>query len=281
MYTSFYKKQRLLPFIMHPNGHKEYQHEILRPQGMPECAQFSICTCGEGKFTTEDDKVYRVKKGDVFYFLPDVPHSYKNVTDKWSINYLLISGQQITSFLQHLGYQKSGVLRPDADTYNNLLDMWKYVGEHHKEFSDSTLIARLSAECYKMLIGLRQFLPNAVSERREREYQKLIPVLSAIESQFSSDLTLNYLAGIISITPTYLCRLFKNVFGISPVIYIKNVRMEKAKTLLREEKLMPISSIANQCGFADSSYFGKVFKKSFGITPEYFRTTTTYGKDIS
>lgn len=280
MQTSFYRKQRLLPFLVNTNGYKEYQHEIIRPRGMLEYAQFSICTCGEGEFTDEAGKDAKVREGDIFYFLPDTPHSYRNITEKWSVLYLIIGGECMPTFLRQLGYLRSGILHPDKKTYDEFLQFWQTVGENHKEFMNPIIIAQLSAVCYKMLIELRRFLFDTSSEDHTRAYSKIIPVLSAIDIQYGTDLTLDYLAGIINITPTYLCRLFKTALGLSPVAYITNVRMENAKRLLLSRKPMPISSVAKECGFSDPGYFTRIFRRTFGITPENYRTSNTYGKDI-
>lgn len=281
MQTSFYRKQRLLPFLMNINGYKEYQYEMIRPSGMPENAQFSICTFGEGEFTDENGKTHRVRKGDIFYFLPDTPHSYRNITEKWSLYYLIIGGERMPAFLQKLGYLRSGVLHPDRETYEEMCRIWQAVDDQHKESINMKAIARLSSLCYKTMIHLCRFLFNEPAGERERAYNRILPVLSAIDVQYGTDLTLDSLAALIGVTPTYLCRLFKNAIGISPVSYITNVRMERAKQLLRERKELPVNRIAAECGFADPGYFGRVFRRAFGITPESCRTAAMYGKEIS
>jgi AraC-like DNA-binding protein len=58
--------------------------------------------------------------------------------------------------------------------------------------------------------------------------------------------------------------------GLSANKFIRFVRLNKAKELLaRPER--SITSVAFDTGFADSSYFGKVFKQEFGLTPVEWR----------
>lgn len=276
MNTGFYRKQNLLPIIMSSNGHKEYQHEMIRPSGMPELAQVSMCVCGEGEFTDDSGRTYRIREGDIFYFMPDTPHSYRNITEKWSVRYILIGGSGAPEFMRSLGYLRSGVLHPDRETFKKLIDIWQAVDVTHKDRLNPELIAEFSLICYKTVVSLRHFLFDETAEKRTRSYNRIIPVISVIESQFGSDLPLEYLSGLIGVTPTYLCRLFRNSLNMSPTAYISKVRMDRAREFLRERRNMQIRDIAAECGFESAGYFGKVFKRTFGITPEGYRMSGVY-----
>ena len=52
--------------------------------------------------------------------------------------------------------------------------------------------------------------------------------------------------------------------------YLNTLRLEKAKTMLENENTS-VNEIALSCGFADQSYFSKVFSSAYGITPTEFR----------
>ena len=70
--------------------------------------------------------------------------------------------------------------------------------------------------------------------------------------------------------PNYLGVLFKKQIGMGLSDYVDQVRIERAKHLLRGTQLSA-GEIGFQCGFAEHSHFGKVFKKSVGFTPGDFR----------
>lgn len=65
-------------------------------------------------------------------------------------------------------------------------------------------------------------------------------------------------------------RKFKEVFNDSPARYIKSKRLEKAGDLLKSSELS-ITEIAYDCGFSEVSYFGKVFRKNFDLSPSEYR----------
>lgn len=59
-------------------------------------------------------------------------------------------------------------------------------------------------------------------------------------------------------------RVFKQVTGASPVQFILNIRIDRAKELL-DFTDMPVSEIAEVCGFCDQNYFARTFKKIVGM----------------
>lgn len=68
----------------------------------------------------------------------------------------------------------------------------------------------------------------------------------------------------------YLCRIFNEITSVSPVVYLNHYRIQQS-TFLLLDKSMSISDIAFSCGFHNSSYFNKLFKRYMGCTPTEFR----------
>ena len=70
----------------------------------------------------------------------------------------------------------------------------------------------------------------------------------------------------------YLRKLFKKEVGVSPLEYLTELRMKSAETLLTAmwTNEYSITEIAQMCGFADSLYFSRVFKKHFGCAPSNY-----------
>lgn len=70
-----------------------------------------------------------------------------------------------------------------------------------------------------------------------------------------------------------LIRKFKKAYGVTPMKYRENCRMEYARKLLESGDL-PTRKIAEKLGYFDEIYFSRVFKKCFGITPATYRKTS-------
>lgn len=81
-------------------------------------------------------------------------------------------------------------------------------------------------------------------------------------------------AHIFNINKDYMCRKFTEVYGISMVSRLNQIRIEQAKKLLRSSNIK-ISQIAQQIGYNDDKYFIKTFKKHTGLTPNEYRKGTS------
>ena len=75
-------------------------------------------------------------------------------------------------------------------------------------------------------------------------------------------------AGCVSRSKCY--ELFKELGLMTPLSFLNDVRLKKAKCFLRDSKLKVID-IAEACGFNYCNYFSQMFKKTYGVTPNAFR----------
>lgn len=91
-----------------------------------------------------------------------------------------------------------------------------------------------------------------------------------LHRNLSRKLTLREVAAAVNITPFHLCRVFRLEVGRPPMAYLKELRIEQAKTLLRSGA-RPVSAIASHLGFTYPHHFSRVFKARTGSTPAQFR----------
>ena len=91
-----------------------------------------------------------------------------------------------------------------------------------------------------------------------------------IEKRMSEDLSLEDVAEAINVSPFYLSRLFKEVRGENYINYLTDLRMRKARELLKNPR-SSIKEISSEVGFNDQNYFSRIFKNKFGMTPTEFR----------
>lgn len=66
-------------------------------------------------------------------------------------------------------------------------------------------------------------------------------------------------------------RRLMSVTGESPKAFISAIQMERAAKLLTDNPDMPISRVANLCGYDETNSFGRVFKRAYGVTPSQYR----------
>jgi AraC family transcriptional regulator len=83
-------------------------------------------------------------------------------------------------------------------------------------------------------------------------------------------LTLTDLAGVACLSPYHFSRSFKLAVGVGPQRYVRQRRLDRAKTLLRRTN-QPLAWIAQEAGFADQSHLSSIFRREMGVTPGRFR----------
>jgi len=98
-----------------------------------------------------------------------------------------------------------------------------------------------------------------------------------IYDNLNKQITLSDLAEHVFLNPIYLSSYFKEKTGENFSAYLKNVRIERAKQLLKKIDL-PISQIYEEVGFKSESYFYKLFKSVTGITPQQYREQKSENK---
>lgn len=93
-----------------------------------------------------------------------------------------------------------------------------------------------------------------------------------IAQNLAGDLSLEALARLVHLSPSYLSKEFKRTMGQNLSTYISETRMERAKALMRSPELKNYE-IARLVGIDDPVYFSRAFKKATGLRPSEYRGT--------
>lgn len=100
--------------------------------------------------------------------------------------------------------------------------------------------------------------------------QKVIQEIRSFLDRSYADASLQTAADHVSLHPSYVSRLFKQLTGSSISDYIHKVKMERALAKLKDSEAK-VYEISEQLGYSNSQYFIKVFKDEFGMTPQDYR----------
>jgi AraC-like DNA-binding protein/CheY-like chemotaxis protein len=102
--------------------------------------------------------------------------------------------------------------------------------------------------------------------------ENMIKVLQFMDNHLAdAKITVDRLARIAGMSHYHFCRTFKKHAGHSPMQFLRRLRIEQAKKLLKyHSKSMSISEIATAVGFYDASNFNRHFKRLTGFTPTHF-----------
>ena len=94
---------------------------------------------------------------------------------------------------------------------------------------------------------------------------------SYIEAHFTEKINASMISDQLGIGKTQLYELSNRLYGCGIAEKIRSMRMEKAKELLSDRRSLPLTEVAEQCGFSDYNYFITVFRREVGMTPAQWR----------
>lgn len=108
-------------------------------------------------------------------------------------------------------------------------------------------------------------------------YQRIVTAKVFIDKNYQEDIDLEQVSKQAFLSRFHFHRLFKQVYKKTPHQYITQKRLDKAKTLLSDNK--PVTEVCNEVGFESLGSFSVLFKKEIGFAPQYYRNMA-YKKKI-
>lgn len=110
-------------------------------------------------------------------------------------------------------------------------------------------------------------------------YQRIAAAKVYIDDNYHEDINLEQVAQQAFLSRFHFHRLFKQVYQRTPHQYITQKRLDKAKSLLSENKA--VSDVCNEVGFESIGSFTALFKKEMGFPPAYYRNMAWLKKQES
>ncbi|MDE1190610.1 MAG: AraC family transcriptional regulator [Arachidicoccus sp.] len=112
-------------------------------------------------------------------------------------------------------------------------------------------------------------------EAKVEDHNRINSVFNYVKENFRQQISLDEIAGHISMTPSAFCKYFKKVTRKTFVEFVNEYRLIHAAKLLHESNL-GVSDICYECGFNNYSHFTKKFKEMSGKTPLHYRNEWKY-----
>lgn len=120
---------------------------------------------------------------------------------------------------------------------------------------------------------IREFLDSHNNWLAGKKDNPVKQAIRFIEEKYMEECGLAEVAAHVHLNPSYFSNLFKKETGESVTAYIQNLRVKKAKLLLKSTD-MKVFEIAQAVGFNDSNYFTHMFNKIAGLSPKEYRKRT-------
>lgn len=140
-------------------------------------------------------------------------------------------------------------------------------------------ICRTFPNGYKLVIKscLFDFMYAIVStadyradDGNNRNLDKIKDVIKYIETNYNRQISIDEIAGVCGFSSSHFMKFFKNIMGTSFIDYLNDYRLSMASRMLVSSG-DTILTVASDCGYYNLSYFNRLFKRKYGVTPSEFR----------
>jgi AraC-like DNA-binding protein len=184
----------------------------------------------------------------------------------WIYRNLHIETHLMTMLLQSLDWQgpldvrfKFPLVR-DTTLATRLAQVFASLAESNSLLQNESVllsvVARLATDHLVPGHSLRDAGPEHVAVRRVKDW---------LEAHPEQNVSVHSLADVAGLSPYYLVRVFHKHVGIPPHQYQRNLRVLRARKLLKAGE--PISEVAYRTGFCDQSHLNRCFRAVLGVTP--------------
>ena len=139
--------------------------------------------------------------------------------------------------------------------------------ERRDPFADEMIHALLNQ---LILLLLRQVENQPLPDSRMKgEYRIIHQTQLFVSNHVWEDLSVPFVAHHVDMSPSYLTALFQKHLAISPGEYIRRVKLQESKHMIRENKLN-FTEIAAELQYSTVHHFSRQFKEKFGMTPSEY-----------
>lgn len=211
-----------------------------------------------------DGKIIIAKAGDAVLIPAGTKHSYslteKNYAKKFWLHFDLFENGN-NFFERYLPPYKItvGKSKQFEDLFKQVLSL-----ANKNKPSDKLLICTALTSILAFYMERCDYTQNTILEN-EIDF-----AIEYLKNNYSEKFSLVDLAKMVSLSPNYFIKKFREQTGYSPMQYFTILKMERAKFLI-EQTTDSIGKIMEELGFYDAAHFSKIFKKYSGYSPKKFR----------
>jgi AraC-like DNA-binding protein len=245
----------------------DYGRDGLTRRGMDGHFVFQYTLSGFGAIRIKNHTV-DLKPGQAFFVrIPDDHRYYLPESSRsWTFIFINLYGPLAEQCWKLITDNHGQLLSIDADSCPIRTLMEIHLQASNLQILDgyrtSDLAYRFLMECCRYYFAAQNNMDGWPASIRT--------AVAFIQKNYDNFRGLDQIAQHSGLSKYHFLRLFQRTTGLSPVQYLTKIRMDRAVYLLRHTK-KSVEVIAQEIGYANSSYFCKVFRRVTGITPHQFR----------
>ncbi len=240
---------------------------------------------GSGRVSIDLEKI-SVKKGDICLILPGQLHSIdadSNSSLKISMIQFplsLLSGStdndDAFAFLEPLSKGEQAIpwlITPEYGWYDEFRQCFEEMFQLQTFYSAAYPLG-IKSNLFRLFYLLFYNEPLVKPKSRpQKSVVKTKQIISYITEHYSEPLSTEQMAKVCGFSESHFIKFFKSTIGITFTECLNSYRLSQASRFLLSNADEPIMDTARKCGFNSISYFNRVFKKKYGITPSALRAS--------
>ncbi|MBR1852991.1 MAG: helix-turn-helix transcriptional regulator [Lachnospiraceae bacterium] len=229
---------------------------------------FLVLVVTEGAGTlVYNNSTYRLEKGDCAFI--NCASSYSHTTEEdalWSLSWIHFNGNSMPQVYEK--YKSRGgrpVFHPvEPERFLALHDRIFRLADSNDYIKDMKINSGLSE--LLVLLMAESWNPDEAGKRS----RSLANLKEYLDAHYTEKISLDHLAELFYINKFYMTRVFKEQYGVSINTYLQQLKITKAKQMLRFTE-NTVEEIGMKCGIGEANYFSRLFKQVEGITPSAYR----------
>lgn len=151
----------------------------------------------------------------------------------------------------------------------------QYMQESYDEYISKDVCYKLPirANIYLMMTALLRYYCGSKNELDRMIYHnvmRLRPIINYIANHYKEKIYIETMSEMITVSPDYFTKMFKDSIGRTPIDYINGLRINRAMQMLATTDIS-VNDISDELGFSNSNYFHKIFKQYMETSPAAYR----------
>ena len=260
-------------------GVTDWKDSVGRPVRTDGCI-FFLCTAGMAAVSVNMQKK-PLRRGDLLVLTSDMFMSVEAVSSGFSADYVSLSGIMLETAYYKISdislwdYLHFTPVIPLNARQQSLMGGWiAQVGWILDNMPSSNRITMLGYMVYNLFVAIdAEFAKTDIEARMDYKNNArdiINKFWSLLMKNSPNEKEVRFYADALSITPDYLYKVCRRIYGISPKALIEQQLAVEIKTLLSDTE-MTVREIADRLCFEDDSYMCRFFRRATGLSPIQFR----------
>ncbi|WP_436854400.1 AraC family transcriptional regulator [Staphylococcus caeli] len=218
-------------------------------------------------------------KGDGIFINSDIVHEIQEIEQFsefycWNIGIPEVTNYMEYKYINQIVQQAQDVpyiyLSQWNVYHNRLLNIVETVGKIYNE-KEQYFELDIMMHFYHTLKCLLYIMDHEPNDFTYKFDGRIKQVMLYIQQHFSEKVTLKHLSQLIYLSEAETIKLFKKNVKQTPFEYLTKYRLEQSMYMLKRDEQYTITEIGMACGFSTTSYFIKVFKEAYQMTPKQYQ----------